>query len=138
MKEGGGVGWGRKNKSVFLSNTDDGWWEAAVQHLTHRTDKTPFLLGKPACGTSGPRAKPLASGVGRGYLCRPTLGHLHPGHPQPASAQAWMGVSSAQSRGPGEGGLKGSTSAADKKEIQCPKSTCNQCGLSVNSSARVC
>lgn len=35
-----------------------------------------------------------------------------PWAPYPATAQAWRGVLSPQSLGPGEGGLKGSTSAS--------------------------
>ena len=40
----------------------------------------------------------------------------HPWHAHPATAQAWMGVSFAESLGIGKDGLPGSTSAADKKD----------------------
>lgn len=50
-----------------------------------------------------------------------------PRHPHPATAQACVLRSE-----PGP-----SSSAADKKEIQCPEYKCSQCAVLVSSSARV-
>lgn len=108
--------WGGEERKEFviLSNTVCGnkmchFIKHSVRHLHTQSTQNTLSLGETGHEA---RQDPMPSHWqrerGRGEA---TFAGL-PWAPHPATAQAWRGALSPQSLGPGEGGLKGSTSAS--------------------------